>query len=273
MKLFSNIHFLSILALNNIKEYFIEREASFNDILSYNSVYWYGHATTLINLSGTIILTDPVITNRLGFFKRVVNSPCDLTDKSIDYIILSHGHMDHMHFPSLKKLDKNATVIVPKGYKHILSFMGFNNVVLLKQGETYEDDNIKISAIKANHDGRRFYIGIDDESNSYIIEKNGSKIFFAGDTAYTEDFKGIECDVAIMPVGCYKPDRFSYMHCTPEESYKMFKTMNASAMIPIHYKTFKISLEKFEDTYNTLNKINDPDIKILNIGQSYKFKE
>lgn len=273
MKLFSNIQFLSVLALNNIKEYFLERESSFNDILNDNSVYWYGHATTLINLTGTIIVTDPVITNRLGFFKRVVDSPCDLTDKNIDYIILSHGHMDHMHFPSLKRLDKNATVIVPKGYKQILSLMGFNNVVLLRQGETYEDDNIKISAIKANHDGRRFYIGIDNESNSYIIEKDGSKVFFAGDTAYTEEFNGIECDVAIMPVGCYKPDRLSYMHCTPEESYKMFKTMSASAMIPIHYKTFKISLEKFEDTSDTLYKINDPDIKILNIGQSYNFKE
>ena len=106
MKLFSNISFLSVLALNNIKEYFVERESAVNDIISDNSIYWYGHATTLINLSGTIILTDPVITNRLGIFKRVVDAPCDLTNKKLDYIILSHGHMDHMHFPSLKKLDR-----------------------------------------------------------------------------------------------------------------------------------------------------------------------
>lgn len=83
MKLFSNIHFLSVLALNNIKEYFVERESAINDILSNDSVYWYGHATTLINLSGTVILTDPVITNRLGIFKRVVDIPCDLTTKSL----------------------------------------------------------------------------------------------------------------------------------------------------------------------------------------------
>ena len=71
MKLFSNISFLSVLALNNIKEYFVERESAVNDIISDNSIYWYGHATTLINLSGTIILTDPVITNRLGISPHV----------------------------------------------------------------------------------------------------------------------------------------------------------------------------------------------------------
>ena len=272
MKLFSNIHFLSVLALNNIKEYFVERESAINDILGNDSVYWYGHATTLINLSGTVILTDPVITNRLGIFKRVVDIPCDLTTKKLDYIILSHGHMDHLHFPSLKKLDRNATVIVPKGYKRLVSLLGFKKVVLLRHGETYKDENIKITALEANHDGRRFYLGIDDESNSYLVEKNGEKVFFAGDTAYTENFKNLECDVAIMSVGCYKPDRFSHMHCTPKESYEMFKMMNASYMIPIHYKTFKISLEEFKETSNTLKNFNDPNLKILNIGQSYCFK-
>ena len=180
--------------------------------------------------------------------------------------------MDHLHFPSLKKLDRNATVIVPKGYKRLVSLLGFKKVVLLRHGETYEDENIKITALEANHDGRRFYLGIDDESNSYLIEKNGEKVFFAGDTAYTENFKNLECDVAIMPVGCYKPDRFSHMHCTPKESYEMFKMMKASYMIPIHYKTFKISLEEFKETSNTLKNFNDPNLKILNIGQSYCFK-
>ena len=47
--------------------------------------------------------------------------------------------MDHMHFPSLRKLNRDATVIVPKGYKKILELMGFKNVVLLRSNETYED--------------------------------------------------------------------------------------------------------------------------------------
>ena len=152
-----------------------------------------------------------------------------------------------------------------------MKLLGFKNVIMLRDTEIYEDENIKITAIKANHDGRRFYIGIDDESNSYLIERNKKKVFFAGDTAFTNDFDNLECDVAIMPVGCYKPDRFSYMHCTPEESYKMFSMMKCNAMIPIHYKTFKISLEDFNETHDTLVNFNDERIKILNIGETYKF--
>lgn len=270
MNFFKNIVFLSQLTFNNIHEYFVPREKVFSEPILTDSINWYGHATTIINLSDTLILTDPVSSNKLGFFKRVVEKPFKLEDMKFDYILLSHGHMDHTDLPSLRKLNKNATIIVPKGYKRIMKILGFKKVIVLRHNEVYEDDKIKITSLKANHDGRRYYIGIDDESNSYLIEKNRKKVFFAGDTAYTENFRDIECDVALMPVGCYKPDRFAYMHCTPEESYKMFKMMKSKTMIPIHYKTFKISLENFTDTYNTLNNFNDISLKILNIGQTYK---
>ncbi|WP_143318223.1 MBL fold metallo-hydrolase [Clostridium sp. HBUAS56017] len=270
MNFFKNIVFLSHLTFNNIREYFNSREEVLSEPISTDSINWYGHATTIINLSDILILTDPVSSNKLGFFKRVVEKPFKLEDMKFDYILLSHGHMDHTDFPTLMRLDKNATIIVPKGYKKLMHLLGFKKVIMLRHNETYEDNNIKIKSLKAEHDGRRFYIGIDNESNSYLIERNNKKIFFAGDTAYTESFKDIECDVALMPVGCYKPDRFSYMHCTPEQSYKMFKMMKSSAMIPIHYKTFKISLEDFNETHNTLVNFNDNSLKIINIGQTYK---
>ena len=271
MNFFSNIVFLSHLTCNNIKEYFNKRaEVSCDPILT-DSLNWYGHATTIMNLSEVLIITDPVISNRLGIFKRVVKKPYDLKNIKFDYILLSHGHMDHLHFPSLMKLNKDAVVIVPKGYKNLLNLLGFKNVFLLHPGDIYKDDYIKVTAYKANHDGRRFYVGIDNESNSYLIERNNKSVFFAGDTALTENFKNISCDIALMPVGCYKPDRFSYMHCTPEQSYEMFKSMNCPVMIPIHYKTFKISLENFTETEQILLDLNQGDIQIIDVGETYCF--
>ena len=271
MKFLSNIKFLSELTYNNLKEHFNKRAEVDSDPIVTNSINWYGHATTIINISDTVIVTDPVTTNNLGYFKRVVQKPFNLKKQKIDYIILSHGHMDHLHFPSLMGLDKDATIIVPKGYKKLMKLIGYKNVVLLRQGEVFEDDTIKVTAMKADHDGRRYYVGIDDESNSYLIESSNQRIFYAGDTAYTDNFNDLECDIALMPVGCYKPERFSYMHCSPEESYSMFKNMNCNTMIPIHYKTFKISLEDFDETDRILSSFNDSNLKILNIGQTYKF--
>jgi L-ascorbate metabolism protein UlaG (beta-lactamase superfamily) len=271
LNFFSNINFLFHLTFNNIKEYFKKSEPIKSDEIVKNSVNWFGHATTVINLSNKIIITDPVFSNLLGYFKRLTQKPNYISNLKVDYILLSHGHMDHLNFPSLLKLNKDATVIVPKGYVSILKLLGFKNVILLHPGDVYKDDFIKITAYEANHDGRRFYFGQDNESISYLIERESKSVFFAGDTALTNNFNNINCDIALMPVGCYKPDRFSYMHCTPEQSYEMFKMMECPIMIPIHYKTFKISLEDFQETEESLLNLNDNSIKIIDIGETYNF--
>lgn len=271
LKIFSNINFLFHLTINNILEYFKKRNEIKSDGIKKDSVNWFGHATTVINIADKVIITDPVLCGFLGYFKRVADRPSYVNNLKVDYILLSHGHMDHLNFSSLIRLNKDAIVIVPKGYKNILRLLGFKKVFLLHPGDVYEDKYIKITTYEANHDGRRFYIGNDYESNSYLIERDSKSIFFAGDTAITNNFKGIDCDIALMPVGCYKPDRFSYMHCTPEQSYEMFKMMKCSTMIPIHYKTFKISLESFEDTIDSLIKLKDDNIKIIDIGETYSF--
>ncbi|SHE86824.1 MBL fold metallo-hydrolase [Clostridium fallax] len=267
MKFFKNIAFLSQLAYINTCHYFKERVVPSNDTLEENSLIWLGHATVIINLYGKIILTDPVMASFLGNFKRLVRLPFCPSNFKIDYVLLSHGHTDHIHFPSLKKINKDATVIVPNGYKRPLKLLGFKEVILLHGGESFKDNNIRIDCFDANHDGRRFYIGKNNRSNSYLITVKDKKVFFAGDTAYTKNFKDINCDIALMPVGCYKPDRFSEMHCTPEESYKMFKSMNCPSMFPIHYKTFSLSLEKFDETIKRLKDLKDSSIKLVDIGK------
>lgn len=271
MAFFSNINFLYKLTKKNISYYKKPRENCLYDTLSKDSIIWLGHATVLINVNNKIILTDPVFCNYLGYMKRLVKLPIDIKNLHIDYVLLSHGHTDHIHLPSLKKINKDAVVLTPKGYKHVLSLLGFKNIHRVLAGDVFSDEYIKITTLKAEHDGRRYYVGNNYASNSYLIEANNKKIFYAGDTAYTEEFNNLESDLALMPVGCYIPERFSVMHCSPEESFKMFKQMNSKIMLPIHYKTFILSLEDSKDTYNRLDKLNDGSIKVIDIGQRFNF--
>ncbi|MBU3101649.1 MULTISPECIES: MBL fold metallo-hydrolase [Clostridium] len=270
VRLSKTVEYMYKLHRRNFKLYFKPIKTPLYEPIVKNSIHWVGHATVVINLNDKIIVTDPVTSLNLGELKRLVKPSINLASINIDYIVLSHGHMDHMNYSTLKKINKSAIVIAPKNLNIPLKILGFKNIVLLNHTEIYSDRHIKIKALKANHDGRRYPWGAKAESNSYIIESNLKKIFFAGDTALTDAYKDLVADVAIMPVGCYKPDEFQEMHCSPEQSFKMFKMTKAKLMIPIHYKTYILAQDKDEDTVNTLNRINDGSIKIIDIGQTVK---
>ena len=255
----------------NFKSYFKPILTPLYEPLVKNSIHWVGHATVVINLNEKVIVTDPVTSTYLGQIKRLVKPSLNLSSINIDYILLSHGHMDHMNYTTLMKINKNAIVIAPKNLKTPLKILGFKNIILLTNNETYNDNHIKIRALKANHDGRRYPWGTAAASNSYIIESSSKKIFFAGDTAYTEIYKNLIADIAIMPVGCYKPDEFQEMHCSPQQSFEMFKMTKSKFMIPIHYKTYILAQDEDEVTCDTLKKLNDGSIKIIDIGQTVKF--
>lgn len=255
----------------NFKSYFKPIPIPLCQPVVTNSVHWVGHATVVINMNGKIIVTDPVTTINLGQIRRLVKPSLRLADFNIDYILLSHGHMDHMNYTTLMKINKSATIIAPKNLKLSLKILGFKSIIFLNHDETYNDIHINIKALKANHDGRRYPWGAKAYSNSYLIQNNFKKVFFAGDTAYTDDYKNLMADVAIMPVGCYKPDEFQEMHCSPEQSFKMFKMTNSKFMIPIHYKTYILAQDEDEVTCDTLNALNDGSIKIIEIGETVKF--
>lgn len=256
----------------NFKVYFKPRHIPKKEKLVTDSVHWLGHATTVINLQDKIIVTDPVITSHLGQMKRLVKPSMDLTKIKIDYILISHGHMDHLDSASLRKLNKDAKVIAPPQYKMLLKLLGFKDITTLRHNEKFKDNYLTINSLPANHDGNRLNYGKYSPSNAYVISSKDKSVFFPGDTAYTEEFKDVEADVALMPVGCYMPVEFQAMHCSPTQAYKMFKMSNCKTMIPIHYKTFILAQDDDKMTTKTLEDFNDPDLKIIDVGQTLPIK-
>ena len=216
-----------------------------------------GHSTVLLNILGSWVLTDPVFSHRVGLRlgplvlgpKRWLHPALSITElPKIDLIMLSHAHFDHLDLSSLQKFPRETPVVTATGTADLLR--RFKNVHELAWGQTIRLGELEITAIQVKHWGARM---IRDEFrgyNGYILEKNGRRICYAGDTADTDAFGrlgtgGKSLDLILLPIGAYDP--WIRAHCTPEQAHAMAGSAGAKHFVPVHHQTFKLSAEPMEE--------------------------
>jgi L-ascorbate metabolism protein UlaG (beta-lactamase superfamily) len=230
---------------------------------------WLGHASVLINFYGLFIVTDPVLSRRIGasFGKRTFGpkrliAPALTVDQlpPIDLILLSHAHMDHLHVATLAQFPATTRAITASNTADLLAGTKMKDVHELEWGEritfnTHHGD-ITIEAFEVAHWGARWRHDKHRGFNGYILERNNKKLLFGGDTAYCPYFKKLKdkgpFDLAVMPIGSYKAGEFCW-HCTPEEAIEMANDAGANYILPIHHMTFNFGkdiqnepIERFE---------------------------
>jgi L-ascorbate metabolism protein UlaG (beta-lactamase superfamily) len=247
---------------------------------------WLGHSTVLLNIFGLTILTDPVLLRRIGADlrvgtlgpKRLVSSALSPDElPPIDVVLLSHAHMDHMDFPSLRRLPASARIVTAKSTSDLLRRTHFKAVTELGWGDsaklTTANGDVRIEAFQVNHWGARWKHDKHRGFNGYIIEREGRKVLFGGDTAMTSLFRPLRSkgpfDLAIMPIGSYKPWEAS--HCTPEQAVSMANEAGANYFLPIHHKTFVLSREGPTEPVERLEAALEPErIALRDIGETFR---
>src|SRR4051812_12938219 len=142
---------------------------------------WIGHATVLLDLGGVRLLTDPVLRGRLAHLRRHGPAPAQDVAAGVDAVLLSHQHLDHFDVPSLRRIDRSATMVAPRGAGGRLRRLGFTNVIELAAGEETEVHGVRIEAVPATHDGRRHPLGDPADALGFVIDA-GARVYFAGDT-------------------------------------------------------------------------------------------
>ena len=220
---------------------------------------WLGHATTLIEIYGFTILTDPVFSNRCGIDlfvgtlgpKRMVAPALAIPQlPKIDLILLSHAHFDHWDMPSLRALaDKNIPVICARETQDLLTASRWKSVRELGWRETVQVGPVSVKAIEVKHWGARVRRDTHRGYNGYLIEGGRHKVLFSGDTSLTTTFRelkgGRPIDLAIMPIGAYNP--WITNHCTPEQAIEMAGMAGAERIMPVHHQTFVLSREPVQE--------------------------
>jgi L-ascorbate metabolism protein UlaG (beta-lactamase superfamily) len=199
---------------------------------------YIGHATTLIRLEGTSVLTDPMLRAGLGPLRRQGPPPPHALPKLPDAVLISHLHRDHLDIPSLRLVPSKTPLVVPRGAARLVAKAGPHPVVELGRGETVSIGEVEVTAVPAEHGGRRDRWGNEIEPVGYVIRNEERSVYFAGDTDLFDGMSEVgPVDVALLPVWGWGPS-IGEGHLDPETAARALTLVRPRLAVPIHWGTF-----------------------------------
>jgi len=232
-------------------------------------VSWINHSTFLIQTHGLNIITDPIFSERaspISFAgpKRVHKPSISLANlPKIDIVIISHDHYDHLDLDSINNIIErdNPKVYLGLGVKKRLENQ--SNVVELDWWQFTKFNEITtIHFVPVQHfSGRTLTDRNSTLWGGFVLEINGRKIYFGGDTGYGSHFKQVfnkfgKMDLSFLPIGAYAPRYFmKYMHMNPEDAVKAHNDLNSKKSIGMHFETFQLTAEPRDEPRKTLSDV------------------
>lgn len=207
---------------------------------------YLGHATCLLSLGGTAVLTDPFLRSRLGILRRHGPMP-DAGALRPGLVVVSHLHRDHLDLPSLRRLDPSTPVIAPRGAATVLARAGLEDVTEVRAGDEVERAGIRLIVTEAVHDARRDPWGPTAEPVGFVLEGEGERAYFPGDTDVFEGMAELgPLDLALMPVWGWGPN-LGPGHLDPAASARALRLLEPRVAVPIHWGTlYPAGLERLK---------------------------
>jgi L-ascorbate metabolism protein UlaG (beta-lactamase superfamily) len=272
------------LDMNIPSEHVINKKEVLKNLKNYESrdyVAWIGHATFLIKLGNTTIITDPVFEKNMGPLifgpKRFVDPAINLKEiPKINLFLLTHNHYDHLSTRTIKKFPyKNAKVLTPLKLGKYFTKNGFSNVSEMDWYDEIKINNLKITFVPAVHWSKRTLWDTNKTLwGNFLIEYKDKKIFFACDTGYGNIYKKLgekygPIDLTFINIGAYnfypmapKKDKSIY-HTNPEEALNIGQDLKSKKVIGMHWGTVVLSLEP----------IMEPPARFKTNAEKYGFKK
>ncbi len=235
---------------------------------------WIGHVTFLFQHRGLNVLTDPVFGERaspLAFAgpKRYTPPAMHMDHlPPIDIVLLSHNHYDHLDREGVRAIarrnNQQTRWLVPMKVADWFRRAGIDNVVELDwwdetlplgdrpMGQARSD--VRAWFVPAQHFSGR---GVNDRNatlwGGWVLEIDGFRLYFAGDTGYGQDFADIGAvfggfDLSLIPIGAYEPQwLMGSVHVNPEDAVRIHRDVQSRLSVGMHWGTFILTDEPVDE--------------------------
>jgi L-ascorbate metabolism protein UlaG (beta-lactamase superfamily) len=235
-------------------EHVVPVSIDWKDVISHHSlsITYLNHASVLIKEDNTSLLIDPVLFGMfwpIKDFSPITFSPDQMP--TIDAVLITHGHYDHLDLPSLKPFNNRSRILCPLGYGSLIRDNGARHVQELDWLDSEKIGPFDVTFLPCNHwTMRNPVVGPNTALwGSYLIRStSGRTIYISGDTAYFNRFGEIgqryKIDLAVFNLGAYEPRWFmKQTHINPEETVRAFKELGAKKLMIVHWGTFRLGDE------------------------------
>jgi L-ascorbate metabolism protein UlaG (beta-lactamase superfamily) len=196
---------------------------------------YLGHSTTLIELDGVRLLTDPLLRRRVLHLRRGAPPP---DPGAPDVVLISHGHQDHLDLHSLAQLPRATPVVTPRGLGRVVRGRGFEHVHEVEEGEDVAFGAVTVRATHADHRGRSLP-GRATTTLGYAL-LGSARVFFAGDTGLFDAMDGLVpgLDLALLPIWGWGPT-IGPGHLDPRSAAEALTLLRPRLCVPIHWGTLR----------------------------------
>jgi L-ascorbate metabolism protein UlaG (beta-lactamase superfamily) len=219
-------------------------------------ITWLGHATVLVETAaGTNILIDPFIAQNPKYPKATVLPP------KIQYILLTHGHGDHISDAVPVAQKHGSTVVAIYELAAYVAGKGVANTIGMNLGGTVQLDDVAATMVEAKHSS-----AAQDEEGTHEVGiaagfvltiTNGPVLYHAGDTAVFGDMNLIrelyEPKIAMLPIG-------GHFTMDPRQAALAVRFLSPEVVLPLHFGTFP----PLKGTPQQLAALVEPGVQVVN---------
>lgn len=260
-------------------------------------VTWFGHSSYLLQVDGLNLLVDPVFSRRASFTQAIgpssfpLDTPFQLGQlPSIDYLLLTHDHYDHLDFATITELKERVQhFYAPLGVAAHLRRWGVAPEQITQMAwwqSTTIANKLTLIATPSRHFSGRWVKRNQSLWASFVLHSGSFRLYLGGDSGYDEHFKKIgeqygPFDMAVLENGQYNR-HWPFIHMHPEETAQAAVDLGARVLLPVHWGKFSLAMHAWDEPVNRVIKraaaLRQPVVvpylgEAVEIGSAYPLRE